>query len=320
MQEINEEEKKLFVKYGSAASEAMFDFPCHFFKKPKCMGIIPYRIEHRCAIVFGEPICPPEETAKLTQAFHEFCHESNLNVIYIIVSEKFAKFAMSQNCHILMEVCDELIFDPEFDSCRESHRLRHRVEKAIKHGLTLHEYQPVNPYIENALQKLGVEWQKSIKGPHVYLGHLSFFDSYVGKRWFYVKDGDEITGMMMLSHIESSRGWLIKFLITSPNAFQGTSEFLMTSVLKVLRNENCRFVTKGMVPAPYIGKVDGLGYFSTKLSKGIYQLISSIFKFEKRKEYWRRYHPRTSPGYLVLKRPHIHYNEIRALMKVFRTE
>ncbi|MBA2727349.1 MAG: hypothetical protein H0U49_04150, partial [Parachlamydiaceae bacterium] len=52
-QEVLEEEKKLFIKYGRAASEAMFDFPCQFFRAPECLGIIPYRIESKCAVVIG---------------------------------------------------------------------------------------------------------------------------------------------------------------------------------------------------------------------------------------------------------------------------
>lgn len=318
MDEINENAKKLFIRHGSAASEAMFDFPCLFFQLPDCTGIIPYRIEYKCAIVFGEPICPSNETAKLTEAFHKYCQKTKLNIIYVIVSENFAKQANKSHCHIAIKVCDEFIFDPELDPCLTSKRMRNRVDKAIKHGLTVHEYIPFDSEIENALKQIGIKWQQAIKGPNVYLGHLNFFENYVGKRWFYVKDGEQITSMIMLSKLEANQGWLLKFLVTLPEAFQDTSEFLVNSVLGILRKEKCRFLTKGTLPVDSLEEINGLGVISTWICKSIYKIVSWIFKFKKRKEYWLRYNPKVVPAYLLFSNPHIGFNEIRALMKVFR--
>jgi lysylphosphatidylglycerol synthetase-like protein (DUF2156 family) len=317
--ETIQKEKELFIRYGSAASEAMFDFPCHFFQTPECSGSIPYRLEHHCAVVFGEPLCPPDEVHKLVEAFHKYCDKSNLNVIYIIVSEPFARWVMKNGCHMLIESSRELIFDPAFDPCKTSNRLRHRVEKAVKHGLTVHEYVPYDPEIEEALKKIGVKWQEAIKGPHIYLGHLDFFESYAGKRWFYAKDGGEITSMIMLSRLDGRDGWLLKFLTTLPHAFHDTSEFLMTSVLDILRKEGCRYLSKGTIPADTLRDIEGMGAFAQWNVRFVYKIISSIYKFKKRKEYWLRYSPKIEPTYLIFKRPHIGLNEIRALLKVFRT-
>ena len=281
--------------------------------------MVAYRLEFQCAIVFGGPVCPPDEAPKLTEAFHKFCRESDFNIIYIIVSEEFAKSIVNRDDRILIEVCEELILDLEQDPCLSSNRLRHRVEKAVKHGLTIHEYMPFDAEIENSLKQLGIKWQQAIRGPNIYLGHLDFFENYTGKRWFYAKDGEEITAMVMLSRIGRTGGWLLKFLIIAPDSFPSTSEFLMTSVLEILGNEKCRFLTKGMVPVDCLGEITGLGHFSKWFVKVLYQCISRIFRFKKRKEYWQRYNPTAIPSYLVFCGPSIGLNEIRALMKVFRT-
>lgn len=317
MREPDAKERELFIQYGSSASEAMFDYPCHFFKAENCSGFIAYRIESQCAIIFGDPICPQEELIAISQAFHKFCHESHLNIIYVIVSKKFAKL-LHGFCHITIEVCEELIFNPQVNPVDESHRLQHRMDKAIKHGLTFHEYIPLDKGIETSLIEIGEKWQKARKGPSLHLGHLNFFESYQGKRWFYVKDGEQITSMAMLSQLEAQKGWLLKFLITIPHAFHETSEFLMLSLLNTLQKENCHFLTKGMVPLDSLGEIKGLGYRSTFV-KWIYQLISLIFKFRKRKEYWQRYYPQKVPSYLILTHPKIGFNEIKALWKVFKT-
>lgn len=319
MNERVDHEKNLYIQYGAAASEAMFDFPCLFFHHPDCKGVIAYRKEFNCAIVVGDPICPPEEINLLTKSFQEYCQKSNLNILYVIVSKSFNQWALSNQCKISIEVCEELIFNPMQDPKLASHRLKHRVEKAQKQGLILCEYNPYDEKIEKEFIELGVKWQQSIKGPNIYLGHLNFFENYQGKRWFYVKDKDQITAMTMLSRIESKAGWLLKFLIIDPSAISGTSEFLITSVLDQLRKEKCHFLTKGMLPADQLGHIEGLGYLSQSLAKLIYQMISKWFKFKNRKEYWLRYHPKMNPAYLVFYQKKIGLNEIRALQKVFRT-
>ncbi len=308
-------EKEFFIIYGSAASEAMFDFPCHFFKIQTCTGFIGFRIESKCAIVIGDPICKIEEITALTQAFHQYCYELKLHIVYITISQTFAKI-LHKDCKISLEICEEIFFNPQIDPLTVSHRLQHRFDKAVKHGLTFHEYFPFNDEIENSLLEMGVKWNEAIKGPHVFVGHLHFFESYIGKRWFYVKDGNQITSMVMLSKIK--QGWLLKFLITLPSVFHETSEFAMVSLLKTLSKENCFFLTKGMIPLDKIGEIKGLGNFTSQIINYIYRIINFIFKFKKRKEYWQRYHPSSVPSYVVFSNSKIGFFEIRALMKIFR--
>ncbi|HEV8051808.1 MAG TPA: phosphatidylglycerol lysyltransferase domain-containing protein [Parachlamydiaceae bacterium] len=321
-EEINSKQKELFIRYGSAASEAMFDFPCNYFQIPDGTGFIAYRIEFNCAIIFGDPICPSEEQTKLTQEFHKFCTASALSVIYITVSEGFKDWLHEHTDFgkISIEVCEELVFDPLTTPNSFSNRLLHRVDKAIKHGLTFHEYQPIDKKIEKSLLDLGDKWHKSIKGPHLYLGHLNFFESYIGKRWFYVKDGENITSMVMLSKLEAHGGWLLKFLAILPNSFQETSEFLMVSLLKTLQKENCLFLSKGMLPVDQLGEIRGVGPFSTLLFKSTYKVINHFLKFQIHKEYWKRYNPKKSPSYLIFSNSRIGIKEIRAMNKVFKME
>jgi lysylphosphatidylglycerol synthetase-like protein (DUF2156 family) len=316
MQKINTKEIELFISYGSAASEAMFDYPCYFFRIPNKIGVIAYRIEFNCAVIFGDPLCPPHELIELTQAFHKYCHDSHLNVIYITVSPKFAGLAQKY-CPISIEVCEELIFDPQINLLLKSHRLQHRVDKAIKQGLTFHEYTPFDKEIEKSLLEIGIQWQKEKKGPNFYLGHLNFFENPKGKRWFYVKDGEQIISMAMLSQLDAQAGWLLKFLFTLPNAFLEASEFLMIYLLATLKKENCHFLTKGMVPIDSIEEVRGFRYCSI-LMKYIYKMISFIFKFKTHKQYWERYYPKKVPSYLLFSNSKIGFNEIRALLKVLK--
>lgn len=312
--ESNRKEIELLILYGSATSEAMFDYPCHFFRIPRGKGVIAYRIESSRAVVMGEPLCPPNELIELTCAFHIYCRDAHLHVIYIGVSEKFVNIAQAY-CPISIEVCEELIFDPQKDLYSQSHRLKQRMNKAVKHGLTFFEYIPSNPSIENALLEIGRKWQKARKSPSLHLGHLNFFQNREGKRWFYVKDNNQITSLAMLSRLDAHQGWLLKFFFTLPGAYSETSEFLMLSLLDKLKKENCQFLTKGVVPLDALGKINGVGWFFQPLH-WIYNTISFVFKFKTHKQYWSRYDPKKEPSYLLFSRSKLGIQDLRALFKV----
>jgi lysylphosphatidylglycerol synthetase-like protein (DUF2156 family) len=319
MKSIEMDEKKIkeFIQWGSAGSEVMFDFPCLIFEIPNHLGFIAYRIESGCAIVFGDPICPEDETLHLTEAFHRYCQESKMNIVYIIVSRKFAQWAFSHFCHTMIEVCEELIFDPEVILSHLSHRLSYRVNHGLKHGLIVHEHFSEDEKIEQAILQVGVQWRRAKKGLQIHLGSLNFFKNRMGKRWFYVTDGEKVTAMAMLSKIEARGGWLLKFLITSPDAIEYTSELLMITILETLHKENCHFLTYGMVPVESLGEIRGLGCFSAWFARSLFNIVKWIFKLEQRKAYWQRYHPTIEPSY-VLFDSHLGLKQLRALMKAFK--
>ena len=310
----------LHIQYGSASSEQMLHHPCFHFQMPDCSGVIAYRIEDNCVIVIGDPICPANEIAKLASAFHAYCKDQNLLVVYMIISETFAKWLHNHDVAVSMEVCEEMVFDPSIDPCLSNKKLRQKVRKARKYGLTVHEYVPHNPAIEEELLNIAKAWATEIKGPHIYLGPLDLFKSRVGRRWFYVKEGEKITAMAMLSKIQAHQGWLLKFFITAPGAFRPTSEYFMASLLETLRKENCRFLTKGAIAKTSLGTIYGMRAFSRMFVRSTYKLISIIFRFQKRREYWTKYNPSLLPTYLLFCAPRIKFHGLKTLMKVLRMD
>src|ERR1700733_11495459 len=49
-------------KWGHASSIALFDPACKIFSDPDVDGVIGYRLQSKCVIVFGDPVCAPSDT------------------------------------------------------------------------------------------------------------------------------------------------------------------------------------------------------------------------------------------------------------------
>jgi hypothetical protein len=89
MQKVDRAE---YVKrFGGCGSIAILDPGCSVFSHPEIDGIIGYNQAYGCAIAFGEPLCAPEHTHRLSKAFHHYCRQQRLSLLYAIVSEDFAR-------------------------------------------------------------------------------------------------------------------------------------------------------------------------------------------------------------------------------------
>ena len=309
-------------RWGSSVSEVALDPSCLIFRTPGIDGFIGYRIESGCAIIYGDPVCAPEDMPSLALTFYSFCQANHLRLIYIIVSEPFASWAIDHVCNVMIEVGEELTFDP-FENPKEGSnkaRLRNKLRHAGKLGLKVNEYLSYDEKLEHAMKQAGAEWLKGRRGPQIYLGYLNFFDHRIDKRWFYVQDGDSIIGTALLSKLEARKGWLLKFLIITPKAPRGTSELLMMTILETLKKEGCHFLTNGMVPAEKIGQTVGLGKFSTWLARKIFKIARWFFKLQQRKTYWEQFSPKAEKVYLLFSEPNLSLQEIRAVMKALKID
>lgn len=315
--------EKWVHQWGYAASEAIFDLDCKFFFSPDIKGLIAYRIKLGCAVVFGDPICSVEEKPLLAEAFQRYCEERNLNIIYIIASEQFAKWAIAHLCKVMIEVGEELIFNPQRNPLEETNgkkKLRNKVSHARGLGLRVSEYLGHDTDLECSIQQVGVKWLQGRKGAQIYIGNLNFFDYKTDRRWFYVKEGEQVIGMALLCKLEAKQGWLIKFLLTVPEAPRGTSELLMTTILDTLHHEDCHFLTYGIVPAERLGEIIGLGKVSSWLCRIFFNSVKWIFNLEQRKIYWRQFLPEEERSYVLFAKPHVGIKEIQALMKSLRID
>jgi lysylphosphatidylglycerol synthetase-like protein (DUF2156 family) len=317
---INEQ---LVHRWGTFISELILDTPSKFFRTSEIEGFVGYLEVNRVAIVIGEPICAAENKPKLASAFQKFCEEKQLNSIYFLVSEPFAKWAIDHGCHILIEIGEEVIFDPSHDPLEkhQGYKLRNNIHHAQHLGLTVKEYLSFNADIEKAILDLGREWVQARRGPQIYLGKLNFFENRADRRWFYLQDQEQkIIGAALLTNLEACQGWLLKFLITAQNVPRGASELLMVSILETLRNEECDHLTYGMIPSDHLGETIGLNTIETWIAKGGFKIAKWLFHLEQRKTYWQKYHPTTEPTYLLFGNRSIGLKELRALAAVIKMD
>lgn len=314
---------ELVRRWGGLATDALLDPQCQHFRIPEIDGFIGYRIECGCAVVFGDPVCAPNDTFQLARAFHKFCQTQYKNIIYLIASEAFAKRSLQCICKAIVEYGEEVFLDPH---CNPKERqgthaslVRRKLRHALQRGVSIKEYIPFDATIEPKLEQVGGAWLKSRKGPQIHISNIYLFEDRIGKRWFYAQKDDQIIGIVVLNQLKAHQGWHMNHLMVTPEAPNGTPELLVVSVLEILKGEDCSFVSFGAAPADELGAIIGLSRFSSWIARQAYNIASKIFHLKGHKMFWGKFHPKTKPSYLVFHQPYIGIRETLALMRATNT-
>ncbi|HUS65604.1 MAG TPA: DUF2156 domain-containing protein [Kofleriaceae bacterium] len=304
--------------HGCAVSTALLDPACRHFFVPGVPGVIGYREGWGCAVGLGDPVCPPEQTGALVDAFGDFCHARDAGAVFAVASPALTALCVARGWAAI-EFGVELILDPRRDpqSGARGRELRKKVNRAKKAGVTVHEHHLGDPLVERAMEQCALSWLGARRGPQIYLARVRLFADPLGKRWFYALFGERIVGVLSMMRLDARDGWLLDHLIATPDAPGGTTERLAAHALGVLGAEGCRFATFGPAPSAELGRVVGLGPVAEALARGIYETVGRVFHLDARVRYRKKFQvERTEASSLVFSRG-LGLRELTGVLRAF---
>ena len=307
----------LVSQYGGSASVALLDPNCKLFKVPGFKGVIGYREAPGCAVVFGDPVCPPHEMEELSRTFHEY-HQGS-SIVYVTASEQFTNWALNSLCKSKIESEEELVINPQIDPTvgPDAHQLRKKLNRAKDAKVEILEYKGGDFELEEAIKQVGIDWLDGRKGPQIFMAKIDLFSDRAGKRWFYALQEGKVVGMILLQELKAKNGWLIHMVMVQPSAPQGTSESLVVSALKALKGEGCTYATFGATPKEEVGEVTGLSKISTLVARKGFHFSKKFFELDKRRDYWKKYKPQSERCFLLFSRGKIGLKEVMGILRAF---
>ncbi|MDR3624298.1 MAG: phosphatidylglycerol lysyltransferase domain-containing protein [Chlamydiales bacterium] len=310
---------QLLRRFGGAGTDAILEPTSLIFTTPEVDGLIGYRSELKCFVVYGDPVCASEDMLKLVLAFHHYCKSHHKHIIYVSASYSFATLAMSHVCKALIKFGEELSYDPSNDPQKHegSHGrlVRRKVHHAINEGTKVYEYLGDDKQLEKDIKDVAIAWLKNRKGPQVHTAQVRFFEDPFGKRWFYAKKGNELVGAVMLSRLDAHNGYLLTNLVMTPEAPHGTAELLIVSVFDILRSEGCHFVVSGSAPTKSLNEIKGFGKLFSCLIRGVYCIVNKLFHLGGHKVFWEKFCPKEESTYLLFSHPSIGIRDAVSLMR-----
>lgn len=314
---------KLVRKWGDVNTDGLLEETSQMYTIPEIEGFIGYRIESSTAVVFGDPVCSPEDRPHLAKSFQDYCTAKNLGVVYTIVSQDFASWSFQNQSAVTVEFGEKFVLDPFNNPINNSGSkavlVRKKVKHAVNEGVTVHEYLGDDPSIEKQLEDVASIWLEKRHGPQIYLAHVTLFNDRYGKRYFYGKRGDKIIGLLILNELQEQNGWLLNNIMMTKDAPNGLSELMIINALQILEKENCRFVLIGPVPGKQLGEIKGVSFLPATLTRWVFSISKYIFNLQGHATFWDKFQPRSEKSYLVFPDKNLKYSSVKALLRAFNT-
>lgn len=314
----NPEHLALIIKrLGNPESTTLLHSPCEVFQIPQVDGIIGYYQIGNCAVVVGDPICLPQDIETLTNAFHSYCQEHNLKIVYLLVYQEFAHWGIQNGCQTLIQVGSELSINPT--TFEKKQKLRWKINQSIKQGVNVKEYKEFDPALEIELKKVTQNWSNQRSGPQIHLGNLNFFSSRSEKRVFYAELNNHVIGILVLTPVDRFHGWVVSSYLAITEAPVGTTENLMCTAFDALAEENCSFLCLGAVSGEKLGEVVGLSPLGRSMAEWIFKTARSFFKLDAKAKYLNKYHPSLRSTFLLC-RGKLNIEELLAIKHVLNVK
>jgi lysylphosphatidylglycerol synthetase-like protein (DUF2156 family) len=308
----------LIRQYGGVVSHAALD-PSHFsFRTPNVEGLISFLLVNRCAVVHGDPICAPENTTFLADAFVDYCADNGWSIIYVIATANLQAYARERG-YASMEVAGLLIADLQNNSEEgpQAHHLRQHLNHIRRAGAVVREYKgEPDAQMEARAQAACEAWLDGRHGPQMYLGRLRLFNDRVGRRWFIAEHADKVIGFLSMLRVGCTEFRdLINLVFSSPTAPLYTNELMIVTALQALREEGVGSVCLGVGPLKVLGRVEGCSAITEWLSRKLYALFSTKLMHQNNKSvFWDKFRvTQKEPLYLLFQSPQIGLREVYAL-------
>ncbi len=309
-------------QWGNSTSIALLDPECKIFTVAGIEGVIGYRDEPSCVVVFGDPICDSKDMCQLAQAFYDFCDQRKKTIVYAVISQEFMNLLKSHNLWSVIEIGNELIIDPQHDprmrTGNYANLLRRKTGYARRDGVRVKEYTGHNKDTEKMIEEVADAWLKGRSGTQIYLVQVNMFAGRATKRYFYAEDASgTMIGVLMLTRLNAHRGWVINLLITVPGAASYISEVLALSALDTLRAEGCTYFSTGMVPDRHLGTIEGLHAITTWFLRRVYALVARWYRLADKMRYWKKFAPHAKPTYMAFSPHRFKLRDIATILRAF---
>lgn len=241
-------------------------------------GFVPYfavRGIKQTPMVLGDPICAPEQRARLLDSFLQLYPEP----IFLYLEEATAKLLNDRGFYA-NEMGSETIIDLESFDLRGSRKefLRSQRNRARKDGAKVFELG-ISEVSTDALKEISNRWmkKKSVNSRELkFLARPAVYDDEPDVRKFFATKNGEVIGFVFYDPIYSDgkvTGYMANILRSCAKVSYSITDYINLEAMEIFKKEGLKTLSLGFSP---FHNVDDGGHF--RYSKPLKLLFQNIFE------------------------------------------
>lgn len=288
-------------------------------------------------VAVGGPLCAPEETQSVANAFRDAANRAGCRVVFFGVtkplverlqcsSEEETGSSQSKAVFDSLQIGLAGVWNPAqwHDVVRGTEKLRNRLSKARRSGITVRLLKGEEVLEDSPMreQLVGIvdAWaaQKSLPSMG-FMVTVELFQHCERRRYFVVECGARIQGFAVCVPIYGRSGWLLEDMMMLPQSPSGCGEALVDAVMRQLADEGAELVSLGMVALAGLDRGDRKTRhpFLTGLLRFCGRTMGWLYNFEGLYRFRNKMKPLAwEPVYLVSNGP-VTFWTIRAVLMAF---
>ena len=300
-----EHARRLVLKYGQNAGAylTLEDDKTLYFGQD-VDGVVAYGIVGGTVVINGDPICAPEDFAKLLAEFRGFCQDASYNMFFLSTTNKYLEDYKNADFEVV-KCGEEARFDLQtYDIAgKKGAKMRANINKATREGLTVKEYEVAkgrDDKIEYEIDRISSEWLSGKNSSQLAftLGGVGL-ENPMDKRYFYAYDATgTMQGFIVFCPFET--GYMADVTRRANDAPNGIMHKIMFEAFQIFKAEGIKEGSMGLAPLVNLIEEGQKGNIPEKLLNFIYEKMNNIYEFKNLYRAKEAYSPsRWEAGYFV---------------------
>jgi elongation factor P--beta-lysine ligase len=228
----------LIAAYGDSTNTSWLDPRYTIWRHLETGAAIGYvPAKHNYGIIWGAPLCAPEDMDQVMHAWLEHCDQIKLKPIWCCVDQHTAELLSARYRWKAVSCIAEARVDPKHYLGNEESNVPKKIQGAKKAGVkvTALEGEPTDE-LRKELDAQIKEWQSHREGTQMHISDVSaeaLTKDSKHKRFLLAKDADgKLAGIVVLAKLSPQHGEQIKWSLQFPDAPNGTSEYMLSEAMK----------------------------------------------------------------------------------------
>jgi Phosphatidylglycerol lysyltransferase, C-terminal len=292
--------EKLMANFGCGTHSSFLDDNYSIYMPEPEQAAICFKVVKKAAIMYGDPLCAVDQVENVFQAFHRFCKKQGWHLAVVGARPALTAFSQKKSWKT-MEVAVEQVFNPMTNTVLDEtsgKTINRTNRKLVASGVILYLYDPSRGRrlaLEQELTQVYETWKEEKGKRYTAQAYSAVIDPFcmpAVSRYLYTcgEDGrpNSLAGMIQLG---ANKGYLLEPCVQLPGAPKGTTGFLATHALGLMRNEGVTYATFGFEALPEIGEMSRMPSMIEDTSRRFYRSTFNTLGLLGRKEFHESFHP-----------------------------
>ena len=294
--------ESLMLEHGRSTHSAFQDPSFNIYLSADRDVAICFKLSFGVAVEYGDPLCAEAIIPEAFDGFRKWGRKQGWQVACVGAGEVLTKYVSSKHrSWKTIEFGIEQVLNPmknEVLDGKAGKTILRFNRNLVKDGVTLGLYDaslaPCARLQQDLLEVYG-EWREDRRSRNVPEAYTLIFDPFalprVSRYLYSTNKEGKITGFIGLTKIGAKKGYVLDPCIAAPQSPRGTSEFLVTHALAILREEKVDYMTFGLEALPDLGATTGLPTIFTKAMHRSYGKIFETLGLGGRKFFHDKFKP-----------------------------